>query len=96
MCPDEGFSEDFWGIEFQQEKSKELYILTPACCELAPSQTRAWRIFTCISRDRIIFLWPVKLPADGDTKFRRWSESALEIAEEAKQLWVGRWPATCT
>lgn len=90
VCPDEDFSGDFWGIDFEQDKGSELYIVAEACCDLVTGQVHARRIFTCISRDGVIFLWPVKLPGDGETRFRSWPESALILAEEAKQLWCGQ------
>lgn len=90
VCPDEGFSDDWWGIADEQDKG-EIYIVAPACCELVANQVHLYRLFTCITTDGTIYIWPVKLPGDGDnTKSRAWSESALEIAEEAKQLWVGQ------
>jgi hypothetical protein len=35
-----------------------------------------------------VFLWPAKLPTPDSSIGRRWSESALEIADFAKTQWV--------
>jgi hypothetical protein len=45
------------------------------------------RIFTCMNKAGVVFLWPAKLPTEN-TSSRRWAESALQIADEAKRLWV--------
>ena len=35
-----------------------------------------------------MFLWPARLPSSDNRLGRRWHESALEIAEFAKNSWV--------
>jgi hypothetical protein len=52
-------------------------------------ELRAVRLYTCITKRGTVFLWPARLPlADGSNSGRAWHQSALQAAEEAKNLWV--------
>ena len=67
----------------------ETYLIAPALhAELATEATvGAYRLFTAINRQGGLFLWNAKLPSP-DGRQDRWSESALEAAEAAKEKWV--------
>jgi len=45
------------------------------------------RLFTCISTQGTVFLWPCKLPT-GDNAGKRWAETRLVVAEAAKESWA--------
>lgn len=44
-------------------------------------------LITTISRQRVVSLWPIRLPGE-DGRLDPWNESALLIAERAKKCWV--------
>jgi hypothetical protein len=66
---------------------REVYLIArPMWGELVDVCKRV-RLFTCMSKRGVVFLWPARLP-DADGAGRPWHQSALEIAEEAKKSWV--------
>jgi hypothetical protein len=46
-----------------------------------------WMLFTAMNRQRALFLWPVRRPAD-DGRLDTWNQSALDAAQLARQAWV--------
>jgi hypothetical protein len=46
------------------------------------------RLFVAINKRGTVFLWPVRLPVGNSNFGRRWSDTALLVAEEAKTTWV--------
>jgi hypothetical protein len=47
------------------------------------------KLFTCVDRQKNVFLWPCKLPRDDDNSTaQRWARSRLDAAERAKHLWI--------
>ena len=50
--------------------------------EIKPAQ-----IYTCMTRAKVVFLWPVRLPGENG-KNNQWWQSAHEIAQEAQRQWV--------
>jgi len=87
---DEEFTLDVLAVERDDGMDRETYIVTPACADAVVEVARKVRLFTCISKRGTVFLWPAKLPVEGSAG-RRYSETALRIAEEAKALWVRMW-----
>jgi hypothetical protein len=66
---------------------REVYLIAPALrAELVDACQRV-RLYTCINKRGVVFLWPARLP-DAEGGGRAWHTSALEIAEEAKKSWV--------
>jgi len=66
---------------------RETYLLTPDIArELSGEYTMA-TVFTAISRQGVVHLWPVKLPAP-DGRIIEWHRSAAEAAELAMKKWV--------
>ena len=74
-------------IELKEER--ELYLVEPTLWpELEAEGTFSARtFFTALTRQGVLFLWPVRLPG-ADGKIDEWSRSALEAAEVAKTHWV--------
>lgn len=86
--PDPQFTIDGTIIEHEDAGGKETYWVTAEMREAAPEETRVVRLFTCLSKQGVIFLWPARLPS-GDNPFgRSWHESALTIAEMAQTHWT--------
>jgi hypothetical protein len=45
-------------------------------------------IYTAINRQGVVFLWPVRLPAQDERRKSDWTRSAVEAAEMAMSKWV--------
>jgi hypothetical protein len=88
--PGEDYTMDALVIERDDDLDRETYIVTPACADAVLEVARKVRLFTCISKRGTVFLWPAKLPVEANSG-RRYSETALKIAEQAKTLWVRMW-----
>ena len=76
-------------LVLELKDSRECYLIAPALQgELATEPTvTPRRLHLAVNRDGTPFIWPLRLPpADG--RQDRWSESALEAAEAAKDNWV--------
>jgi hypothetical protein len=84
--PDPAFVVDWYVLE-RDDLERETFWVTDRFHAQLLEELRAVRIFTCMSKSGVVFLWPAKLPTDNSSS-RRWSESGLRIAEEAKTLWV--------
>lgn len=74
-------------IELKEDR--ETYLVAPALwADLATESTFSPRaLFTAVSRQNVVFLWPVRLPGP-DGKVDEWSRSALEAANLAREGWV--------
>jgi hypothetical protein len=69
---------------------REVYLIArPLRTELADDAQRV-RLFTCVNKRKVVFLWPARLPEAEATGGggRAWHTSALEVADEAKKHWV--------
>jgi hypothetical protein len=83
--PGEDYTMDAWVID--RDEDQETYLIMPAYIDPLLDVARPARLFTCISKRGTPFIWPAKIPPETGPG-RRWAETALKIAEEAKQLWV--------
>jgi hypothetical protein len=88
--PGEEFTIDVLAVERDDDMDRETYIVTPACMDAVAEVARKVRVFTCMNKRGTVFLWPAKLPVEGSAG-RRYADTALRIAEEAKTLWVRMW-----
>ena len=71
------------------KEDREVYLVDPELwSELATESTFSPRaLFTAITRQNVLFLWPIRLPGP-DGKTDEWSRSALEAATRAGGNWV--------
>lgn len=74
-------------LELKEER--ELYLVSP---ELWPSLAVESMfgprvLFTTITRQGVLMLWPIKLPGPGG-KANHWHQSALDAVTRAKACWV--------
>jgi hypothetical protein len=85
--PDEAFSIQTAVIELKEERETYLVArdLWPAPAGEAAFGSRV--LFTAITRQGVVFLWPVRLPGP-DGKQDEWSRTALDAAQLAKTRWV--------
>ncbi len=72
-------------IELKEDR--ETYLVTRAAAEGHSNEVTIVTIYTAISRQGVVFLWPVKTPL-ADTNRGDWARSAAIAAEQAKKKWV--------
>lgn len=69
------------------DEDDKKFIVLPEIAELIPELVKFERLCLAISRQDVVFFWPIKLP-DIDGRIDTWNESAILIAEQAKKEWV--------
>lgn len=76
-------------IVLKMDRGEETYLVAPALRpDLAAESTFSARaIYTCISREGVVFLWSIRLPGP-DGRVDEWSRTALEAADLATKGWV--------
>jgi hypothetical protein len=85
--PDDGFRVDVAMVELKAER--EFYALTLPVAESLPGEWQPYRIFTAISRQGVVFLWPCRLP--DPERPNPWHETLLEAADLARSNWIKVW-----
>jgi hypothetical protein len=65
----------------------ETYLVSPAMAVELPGMYVVANLFTTVTRQGVLFLWPVKLPGP-DGRPNVWHSSAAEAAELAMTRWV--------
>jgi hypothetical protein len=71
----------------QLEEDDEMYLVPPPIARELPGEFKMATIYTAISRQSVVFLWPVWLPA-ADGRVIEWHRSAAEAAELAMRRWI--------
>ena len=84
---DPGYTIDWFILERDGEMGRETFWVTEKFRGELLDELKPVRIFTCINKRGVVFLWPAKLPSSSAIG-QRWHESGLEIAERAKTSWV--------
>jgi hypothetical protein len=72
-------------IELKDDR--EVYLVTRDILPALDDEYAIVTLFTAISRQGTLFLWPVKLP-NGEGRYNEWHRSAAEGAERAMGKWV--------
>ena len=73
-------------VELREER--ETYIVLPAYAqEIEESLRSLYTLYLAINRQRVLFLWPVKLPRP-DGRQSEWHLSGIEAAEKAMKSWI--------
>jgi hypothetical protein len=85
--PDESYRTETLVLELKEDR--ETYYIDPNLRDALQGETTVGprAIFTAINRQKVVFLWPVKLPGI-DGRPNEWNTSALEAAQRAMQDWV--------
>jgi hypothetical protein len=83
--PDAAYREPFAIIELKDDR--EHYLVTAPIAAALPSEIVTVMLYTTINRQRVVALWPVRLPA-SDGRVLEWHRSAQEAAEHAMQDWI--------
>lgn len=87
VSPDPDYTVTAPIIEHVKGLDRDTYWVIPGLRNDLFAEVVPVRLLTCISRrSKDPFLWPAKIPGDGGG--RRWAESALHVAEQAKTHWV--------
>ncbi|MBX7132153.1 MAG: hypothetical protein K1X67_05670 [Fimbriimonadaceae bacterium] len=72
-------------IELKEEG--ETYLVAGDIAAQLPSEVVPKSIYTCVNRQGVVFLWPVRLPGP-DGRLDAWNTSASHIAELATRHWL--------
>ena len=72
-------------VELKEERTS--YLVDRQLWPDIPGELVPKIIFTCINRQGVLFLWPVRLPST-DGRQDHWSKSALNAADMAKNRWI--------
>jgi hypothetical protein len=72
-------------IELREDR--EIYLVTAEMASVIPDELAPATLYTAITRQGTVFLWPVRQPG-LDGKSNEWHRSAAEAAERAMQRWV--------
>jgi hypothetical protein len=83
--PDENFRKPFALIELENER--EFYLITQPIAAAIPAEIITVIIYTVINKQKVISLWPVKLPSP-DGRQNEWHRTALEAAEKGMTVWI--------
>jgi hypothetical protein len=81
-------SEEYREVVALLNFERDTYLLVPTvCAELSESEYYTATLYTAINRQKVTFLWPVKLPGT-DGRQMDWHVSAAEGAQKAMSNWV--------
>lgn len=84
--PDPAYRETPVAI-IELKEDRETYLLSRSIADQLPGEFNAVTLNTAINRQRVLQIWPVKLPGP-DGKHNEWHRSAAEAAERATEKWV--------
>lgn len=76
---------DCFCVELKEER--EVYFIAPALAQLLAEFCEPVRIRLCVTRQKVAFLWPIKLPKE-DRRVDEWRKSAAEAAHLAESKWI--------
>jgi len=72
-------------IELKDDR--ETFLVLPDIAREIPGEYTTVTMHTCINRQGVVFLWPVRLPG-SDGRQLEWHRSAAEAAEMAMKRWI--------
>ena len=75
-------------LERDSGMEKQSYLVAPEAEHLVLPELRRTRLHLAITKRGTVFLWPIKLPIEGNDTGRRVFETAVMCAEQAKSLWI--------
>ena len=74
-------------LVLELKEDREIYLIDPALGSQLPGEIAGVTLFTSMSRQGVLFLWPIRLP-DPQGKRNLWNESARKGADLGMQMWV--------
>ena len=72
-------------IELRDDR--ETFLVLPDIAREIPGEYTMVTLYTCVNRQGVVFLWPVRLPG-SDGRQLEWHRSAAEAAEMAMERWI--------
>lgn len=72
-------------LELKEER--EIYLVAPSLLAELPGEVTLVELFTSVTRQNVLFLWPVKIPG-LDGRVMAWHSSALDAAQKAQDRWI--------
>ena len=69
------------------KEEREIYLVEKPLWTELPGEITPTVLYTTISRQGVVFLWPVRLPGE-DGRLDQWNQSALDAAEMATTRWL--------
>jgi hypothetical protein len=72
---------------FEDREERETFFVAPRMRDALLGEIKPVLLVPTITRQRVLFLWPIKLPTEGQ-RFNGWTETAREAAELARTRWV--------
>jgi hypothetical protein len=79
--PDPAYRGNYGVIVLKDDN--EVYLLAPAMIPHYENEMTRVTIYTAMSMNKVVFLWPCKLVGSGHKNADRWNSSAIEAAEAA-------------
>jgi hypothetical protein len=73
---------------FTDDEDRETYFVTPSARPMLLGYLKPVLLVTSVSRQGVIFLWPVPLPNDAAGGSRAWGETARQAADLARACWI--------
>jgi hypothetical protein len=73
---------------FNDDEDRETYFVAPSARPILLGYLKPVLLTTSVSRQGVIFLWPVPLPNDAGGGSRAWGETARQGAELARECWI--------
>jgi len=83
--PDPAYQIETAVLEFKEER--ETYLVAPELWGELLGELTPKALFTTINRQKVISLWPVRLPGE-DGRIDEWNESAMDAATLGQKQWV--------
>jgi hypothetical protein len=77
---------DCYAVELKTER--EIYIVKPGIESVLAEFVEPVRLRLCVTRQGVVFVWPLKLPKDDARRGDTWNRSAVEAASLAVDSWV--------
>ena len=84
--PDAEFRQPFAVIELKDDR--ERYLVMPQIAAALPTEIVTEMLYTTINRQRVVSLWPVRLPA-SDGRVNEWHRSARADARAVQAMRAG-------
>jgi hypothetical protein len=83
--PDPAYRETLAMIHLKDDR--EYFLLTPQIAKALPGEFIMVHLYTVMTRQGTLFLWPIKLPG-ADEKIGTWYTSAVDAADYAIKHWT--------
>jgi acetoin utilization deacetylase AcuC-like enzyme len=83
--PEEAYRLETAVLELKEER--ETYLVAPELWPELPGEIVPKVLFTTLSRQGVLILWPIRLPGE-EGRHDAWNRSALEAAKMAQTRWI--------